>query len=98
MGIQGEVPQRIVAETQPLSPGDSRNADRIMSEGEKDSFYCFAKQKRPQQTKALKTAPSIGQNCGEFYSQKEKNRFSDRNQERGEHTFFFLWGNFRHQS
>ena len=48
----------------PLVP--SRNSETVMGEGEKDSFYCFARQRKPQQANALKTVSSIGKNCGEF--------------------------------
>ena len=44
-----------------------------MDEGEKNHFYCFARQRRPQQANAFKTVPSIGKNCRDFYSKKEKN-------------------------
>ena len=58
----------------------------------KNSFYCFARQRRPQQANALKTVPSIGKNCREFFSKKEKNRFSYKNQDWGRHAFFFIGG------
>ena len=41
----------------------------------KNSFYCFARQRRPQQANALKTVPSIGKNCGEFYRKKRQTDF-----------------------
>ena len=42
----------------------------------------------------LKTVPSIGKKSREFYSKKEKNMFSDRNQDWGRHALFFLGGIF----
>ena len=45
-----------------------------------------------QQANALKIVPPIGKNCEEFYSEKEKNGFPDRNQGEGRHTFIFLSG------
>ena len=42
---------------------------------DKDSFYCVARQRRPQQANALKTVPFIGKNQGQFYSKKEKTGF-----------------------
>ena len=45
----------------------------------KKKLYCFARQRRPQQANALKIVTSIGKNCGEFYSKKEKNRIPDKN-------------------
>ena len=68
--------------------------DGVLGKGEKDSLYCFARQRKPQQANALKTVSSNGKNCEEFYSKKEKNRFLDRNK----HAFFFLWGNFSLQN
>ena len=56
-----------------------------MGKGEKDSFYCFSRQRRVTQAK---TVPSFGKNFREFYRKKEKNRFSDRNQDWGRHAFF----------
>ena len=32
---------------------------------EKNSFYCFGRQRRPQQAKALKTVPSLGEELQE---------------------------------
>ena len=51
-----------------------------MGGGEKKKHYCFAKPRRPQQANALKTGPSIERYFREFYSKKEKNMFSDKNQ------------------
>ena len=45
----------------------------------------------------LKTAPSIGKNCGSFINEKEEKGFSDRNQDQSKHAFF-LWGDLSHQS
>ena len=42
----------------------------------------------------LKTVPSTGKKIREFYSKKEKNMFSDRNQDWGKCAFFLLWGEF----
>ena len=46
-----------------------------MNEREKDSFYCFARQRTPQQVHVLKTVPYIGKNGWEFYNKKEKKGF-----------------------
>ena len=64
----------------------------------KNSFYCFAGQRRPQQANAFKSMSSTGKNFGEFYSKKEKNRISDKNHDWDKHAFFFLCGNLSHQS
>ena len=62
-------------------------------------FYCFARQSEgAHQSNAFKTVPPIVKNCQEFYSKKEKNRFSERNQDWDKHAFFFLRGNLHHQS
>ena len=58
---------------------------------------------RPQTSSPLnlKTVSAIGKNCQEFYSKKEKKkhtRFSDRNQDWDKPSFFFVWGNLRHQN
>ena len=37
-------------------------------EGEQNSFYCFARQRRPQQANALKTAPPLGEKRRHFHS------------------------------
>ena len=74
-----------------------KRGDRVLGEGEKDSFNCFARQRRPQQANVLKAMPSIGKYCREFFSKKETNRFSDRHQHWGIHAFL-LWGNLSHQS
>lgn len=49
------------------------------------------KKNSSQQASALKTAPPTGKNFEEFYNKKEKNRFSDRNQNWDKNAFF-LWG------
>ena len=51
-----------------------------------------------QQANAFKTMPPIRKNCEEFYTKKEKNGFSDRNQDWDKQAFFFLWGNLSHQN
>jgi len=35
----------------------NRNVETVFGEGEKNSLYCFAGQKRPPQANALKTVP-----------------------------------------
>ena len=51
--------------TQLLSTGDKvKCGDRVLGEGENHSFYCFARQRRPQQINVLKTMPLIGKNWG----------------------------------
>ena len=53
----------IVAKTQPLfTDAEQKHGDRVLGEVEKSSFYCFARQKRPQEASALKTVPSLGKN------------------------------------
>ena len=75
------------------------NWNRVFGKGGKNSFIALPSKGGSQQTKALKTVPSpIGKNYEEFYSKKEKNRFSERNQGWDKHAFFFLWGNVSHQS
>ena len=54
----------------------------------KNSFYCFARQRRPQQASPLKTALLWGRIAGSFVVYKEKNRVSDKNQVWGKHSFF----------
>ena len=54
-----------------------RNVETVLGGGEKNHF---ARQRRPQQANALKTVPSIGKYCGEFYSKRGKNRILDKNQ------------------
>ena len=45
----------IVAETQPLSQGaEQKHEERVLGEGEKNSFYHFARKRRAQQAKCLK--------------------------------------------
>ena len=47
-----------VAETRLLFTGaKKKSGDRVLGEVEKNSFYCFARQRRPQQAYALKTVP-----------------------------------------
>ena len=92
-----------VAETRPLSTGAKENCrDRVLGEGENDSFYCFVRQRRPEQANTLKIVPSTGKNYGSFIVKKkkkrERNSFSDRNQDWDKHEYFFLWGNLSHQS
>ena len=77
-----------------LASAELKHRGRVLGKGEKNSFYCFAGQRRPQQANALKTVPPppIETNCREFYSKKEKNRFSDWNQDRigtNMHSSFF---------
>ena len=45
-----------------------------------------------QQTNALKTVPLIGKNCEEFYSKKEKNRFSDKQSGLGQTSILLSLG------
>ena len=77
----------------PLVP--NTNDETVSGEEEKDSFIVFARQREAQKADALKSVPSTGKKCEEFYSEKEKNMFSNRNQDWDKHTFFFLWGNLR---
>lgn len=96
--LSGHRADGIVAEIWPLSTSAELKHRESLGKREKDSFYCFARQRRPQQANALKTVPSIGKKYEDFYSKKEKNRFSDRNQDGDRHAFFFLWGNLSHQT
>ena len=82
------------------SPVPNTNAEtEFWVKEEKNSFYCFARQWRPQQAHALKTEPSFGEEfLGGFLVQKEKNRVSEKNQGWGKHAFFFLWGDLSHRS
>ena len=63
-----------------------------MGEGEKDNFYCFARQRRPQQAIALKTVSHLGETGGWFYSLGVKNRAMDKDPCRGEPALFFKAG------
>ena len=71
-----------------------------MGKGEKDSFYYFARQRRPEQANALKTVPPTGKNCRELYSEKENKtkQVSIRKQDWGKHSFSSLWGDLSRQS
>ena len=55
--------------------------DRVLGKGEKNSFIALPDKGGSQQANALKTLPPIRKNCREFYSKKERNRISDRNQD-----------------
>ena len=49
---------RSAAETWPLPTGAKQKCrDRVLGEGGKDSFYCFARQRGPQTANASKTVP-----------------------------------------
>ena len=61
-------------------------------ERRKNNFIALPGKGRSQQANALKTVPLFRKNRKEFYSKREKNRFSDRNQDWNKHAFFFLWG------
>ena len=93
------IPHDIVARIQPLSAGAKLKCrDSVLGKGEKHSFIALPGKGGPQQAYAFKTVPPIGKNCEEFYSRKEKNRFSDRNQHWDKHAFVFLCGSLSHQS
>ena len=50
-----------VAKAWPLSTSAKwKHGDRVWGEGEKDSFYCFARQKRPQQANTLPLGRIVG--------------------------------------
>ena len=88
-----------VAGIWPLSAGANlKRRDRVLGKGEKKSFIALLGKGGSQQANVLKTGPPIGKNCEEFYRQKEKNRFSDSNQDWDKHAFSFLWGDLSHQS
>ena len=87
-----------VADIQPLSTGaKSKGRDRVWGEGENASLYRIARKRGTQQAHALKTVPSIGKNCREFYSLKKNYRrktgFWMRTTIEDKHALFFLWGN-----
>ena len=75
---------------------------RVWGKGEKNSFIALPGKGGPQQAKCLKDCarlpPALRKNGKEFYSKMEKNRFSERNQDRDKHAFFVLWRNLSHQS
>ena len=71
-------------------PMPNRNTETVLGEREKDSFYCFARQRRPQQAKALKTLPLLGEIRMWFYSLGVENRAADKEQGRGI-VFLFLF-------
>ena len=53
-------PLYLVAQTQPLPTGaEEKHGDIVLDKGENNSFYCFARQRRPQQANALNTVPSF---------------------------------------
>ena len=54
----------------------------------KNSFSCFARQRRPQQTNALKTVPSFGKEQEVFYSLGVENKATDKDQGRCKLAFF----------
>ena len=82
----------------PLSAGaELKHRDRVWGKGEEIALLLWQVNVGPQQTNVLKTVPLIGKNCEEFYSKREKNRFSDGSQDWDKHAFF-LWGHLNHQS
>ena len=89
----------LVAGIWPLSASaELKCRDRVLGKREKNSFIALPGKGGSQQATALKTGPPIRKNWEEFYSKKEKNRLSHRNQDWNKHAFFFLWGNLSHQS
>ena len=60
-----------------------------LGEGERSSFYCFARQRRPQQASALKTVPSLGDSRKVFSSLGVENRATDMDQGGCKLAFFF---------
>ena len=69
----------------------NRNSEpRVLGEGEKETSYCFARQKRPQQ--ALKTVPPLRENRRWFYSLGVENRATDKDQGRFKFAVFFKAG------
>ena len=47
----------------------NRNKESVLGKrGKKNSFYCFARQRKPQQANGLKTMPSLGENRRQSYS------------------------------
>ena len=73
-----------VAETQPLSTRSEKKKQR-QSFGQrrkkKNSFYCFARQRRPPQANALKTIPPLEENRKWFYSWGVENSTTDKDQD-----------------
>ena len=51
-----------------------RIAGTELGEGENDSFYCFVRQRRPEQANTLKIVPSTGKNYGSFIVKKKRER------------------------
>ena len=47
---------------------------------EKNSFYCFSRQSKPQQANALETVPLLGENRRLSYSLGVENRAANKNQ------------------
>ena len=84
-----------VSEIWPLSArAKFKQRDRVLGKGEKNSFIALPGKGGSQQAHALKTELTVGKNF-EFYSKKEKNRFSDRNKDWDKRVFFiFLFVSF----
>ena len=72
--------------------------DRVLGKEEKNSFIALPGKGGSGQADALKTMPPMAKDREGFYGKKEKDRFSDRNQDWDKHAFFFLWGRLSHQS
>lgn len=61
-------------------PVANRNMEiKVWGEGEKE-LLLLCQAKEATSGSCLKRLPAIGKNCGKFYSEKEKNRFLDKNQ------------------
>ena len=57
----------LVAEFSLYPPVPNRNMETVLGKGERNIFYCFARQMRPQQADALKTVRSfVREQEGEF--------------------------------
>ena len=62
-----------VTETWPLSPGaEQKGGDRVWGEGEKHSFYGFARQKKPQQLMPERLCLPLGRIAGSFIVRRKK--------------------------
>ena len=69
----------------PLVPNG--NAETVWRKGEKISCPALPGKGGSRQANALKTVAPIGKNFQEIYTKKEKDRFSDRNQDRDKRAF-----------
>ena len=69
-----------------------KHRDSVLGEVEKSSFYCFSRQKRPQESSALKTVPSLGKNRKGSQSSGGEGSATDKKQGRCKLALFLPVG------